>query len=296
MISRIFLGLTHGSGARRRWLFRTFFEFVARLSRDQEQWTFMNYGFADGTEGEGFRDLTPEEKAQGVCCRLYHEVARAGPITGKDVVEVSCGRGGGSAYIARHLNPRTVTGIDIANTAIDFCRRVHHLGNLRFLQGDAESLPLFDESCDAVINVEASFCYGDFKKFLSEINRVLRPGGVFLFADLRFEEELAAWFAALEGSGLHAVERQDISENVLSALDLDGDRRERELRRSAPWILRGPLRTFSGTPGSRIPVLLASGVLRYYRFVLVKPDRGDDADPDWAGVDERSSAQLATAP
>jgi SAM-dependent methyltransferase len=294
VITRIFLGLTHGSGPRRRWLFRTFFEFIARLSSDQEQWTFMNYGFAGGADGDRLRALTPEEEAQRVCCRLYDEVARAQPMAGKDVVEVSCGRGGGSAFVGRHMKPRTMTGIDIANAAIDFCRRVHRSGNLRFLQGDAESLPLFDESCDVAINVESSFCYGDFDRFLSEIHRVLRPGGHFLFADLRFAEELDEWFAALERSDLDLVEREDISENVLSALDLDGDRRERELRRSAPWILRGPLRAFSGTRGSRIPVMLASGALRYYRFVLVKPDHGDGATRAGAGQDGRAP-KLAAA-
>jgi SAM-dependent methyltransferase len=293
MITRIFLGLTHGSGARRRWLFRTFFEFIAYLSGDQEQWTFMNYGFAGGADGDRLCELTPVEEAQRVCCRLYDEVARAQPIAGRDVVEVSCGRGGGSAYVARHMKPRTMTGIDIANGAIGFCRKVHRSGNLRFLQGDAEFLPLFDESCDVAINVEASFCYGDFEHFLSEIHRVLRPGGHFLFADLRFEEELAEWFAALEGSGLDLVEREEISENVLDALYLDGDRRERELRRNAPWILRGPLRTFSGTRGSRIPVMLASGALRYYRFVLVKPGPGAGATRAGAVLDGRPSAKLA---
>lgn len=234
MITRIFLGLTHGSGPRRRWLFRTFFEIIARLSSDQEQWTFMNYGFADGGPGLLERQLTLEEETQMVCCRLYEEVARVRPIAARDVVEVSCGRGGGAAFVARHLGPRTMTGIDIANAAIDFCRKVHRSPNLRYLQGDAENLPLFDESCDVVINVEASFCYGDFDRFLSEIHRVLRPGGQFLFADLRFKEELAEWFAALERSGLELAEREDISGNVLHALDIDGDRRERELRRGAP--------------------------------------------------------------
>ena len=89
MISRIFLGLTRGSGTRRRWLFRTLFELIARLSGNQEHWTFMNYGFA-GAAGSGADiDLTPEEEAQRVCCQLYDVVASAVAIAGKDVVEVT---------------------------------------------------------------------------------------------------------------------------------------------------------------------------------------------------------------
>lgn len=273
MISRIFLWLTDGSGNRRRWLFRTLFEIIARLSGHQEHWTFMNYGFADAAKPDRDIDLTPAEEAQRVCCQLYDEVAGAVVIADQDVVEVSCGRGGGAAFVARHKDPRTLTGVDIAPSAIEFCRRVHRLENLRFLQGDAECLPLFDESCDIAINIEASFCYGNFDRFLVEIHRVLRPGGYLLFADLRFDDELPHWFDCLERSGLLLIERVDISKHVLRALDIDGDRREHELRRMAPWFLRGPLRTFGGNHGSRVPVMLASGDMKYYRFVLRKPKR-----------------------
>lgn len=280
MLSKLFLLLTRGSGERRRWLFRTFFEFIARLSKNQDSWTFMNYGFADSTKPSSVHDLTPEEEAQWVCCQLYDAVAGDTAISGKDVVEVSCGRGGGSAFVARHKNPRTVTGIDVAHTAIDFCRRVHFLDNLRFLQGDAECLPLFDTSFDVAINVEASFCYGNFDRFLAEIYRVLRPGGYFLFADLRFEGEIEEWLACLDQSGFELLQSHDISKQVLQALTVDGDRREQELRVNAPWILQGPLRTFSGTPGSRFPTMLANGQIRYYRFVLRKPDEEKQSERD----------------
>ncbi|MDX1483676.1 MAG: class I SAM-dependent methyltransferase [Alphaproteobacteria bacterium] len=295
MLARVFLWLTQGSGARRRWLFRNLFELIARLSGNERGWTFMNYGYAAFGGPDPRPDLTPEEEVQEVCCALYDRVASAVPIADKDVVEVSCGRGGGAAYVARHLRPRSMTGIDIAHAAIDFCRNVHVLGNLRFVQGDAESLPLFDESCDAVVNVEASFCYGDFGRFLDEVHRVLRPGGHFLFADLRFEDELPEWFAALEGSGLRLIEQEDISDNVIRALDLDGLRRERELRRTAPWLLRGPMRTFSGTPGSRIPVRLATGAMRYYRFVLEKPASVEAAGEKSDLSDQEAELRLALA-
>lgn len=272
MVSKLFLWLTRGSGARRRWLFRTLFEMIARASREQTAWTFMNYGFADPEGPNTANGLRPEEEAQRVCCRLYEKVSDPVPVSGKDVVEISCGRGGGAAFIARYKEPRTVTGIDIAQSAIGFCRRVHRLPNLRFVQGDAESLPLFDASCDIAINVEASFCYGDFQRFLREIHRVLRPGGYFLYADLRFGEELSGWYESLERSGLEMIENEDISRNVLHALDVDGDRRERELRRIAPWLARRAMGTFGGTRGTRIPQMLASGAMRYHRFVFAKPD------------------------
>src|SRR5437879_948108 len=70
-------------------------------------------------------------------------------------------------------------------------RRVHKLPGLRFIQGDAEALPVFDRSCDVVVNVEAASLYEDPARFFAEVERVLRPGGMFLFADLCFPHEVA---------------------------------------------------------------------------------------------------------
>ena len=96
----------------------------------------------------------------------------------------SPGRGGGASYLSRYLGPRSVTGIDISPRAIAFCRRVHDNPGLRFRVGDAERIPARDNSVDAVVNVEASFCYASLDRFLAEVTRVLRPGGRLHIADI----------------------------------------------------------------------------------------------------------------
>jgi SAM-dependent methyltransferase len=53
------------------------------------------------------------------------------------------------------------------------------------------------ESFDAVINVEASHCYPSLPRFLAEVARVLRPGGHFLYADVRRCHQLENWDATL---------------------------------------------------------------------------------------------------
>ena len=55
----------------------------------------------------------------------------------------------------------------------------------RFEVGDSESIPFEDEKFDVVLNVESSHCYGDMDQFMSEVTRVLKPGGHFLWCDLR---------------------------------------------------------------------------------------------------------------
>ncbi len=81
------------------------------------------------------------------------------------------------------LQPASYTGLDLNPDGISFCRRRHDLPGLEFVQGDAEDLPFPDESFDAVINVESSHLYPHFPVFLTEVARVLRPGGNFLYTD-----------------------------------------------------------------------------------------------------------------
>ena len=41
-----------------------------------------------------------------------------------------------------------------------------------------------------VINVESSHCYGNFPKFVDEVYKVLKPGGIFAITDFRSTEEI----------------------------------------------------------------------------------------------------------
>ena len=128
--------------------------------------------------------------------QLYHATAtQAGELAGKRVLEVGCGRGGGASYVTRALRPASYVGLDLNKAGIEFCHRRHQLPGLEFVHGHAENLPFSQESFDAVINIESSHCYPHFDRFLSEVARVLRPGGIFLYADVRPRSECDRWEA-----------------------------------------------------------------------------------------------------
>lgn len=100
--------------------------------------------------------LSESDEPNRYCIQLYHQTASQVDLTGKEVLEVSCGAGGGASYIARNLGPASYTGLDLNPASIDLCRAKHRLPGLQFVQGDAQNLPFPDESFDAVVNVEAS--------------------------------------------------------------------------------------------------------------------------------------------
>ena len=69
MLSSLLLSLIQRSAARRRWLFGQLFEQIARRTGRLDDWTFMNYGYAEPTRPETCR-LAPEEEAERFCAQL----------------------------------------------------------------------------------------------------------------------------------------------------------------------------------------------------------------------------------
>ena len=95
--------------------------------------------------------------------------------TGREVLEVGSGRGGGASFVARYLRPSRVVGVDVSPQSVAFCRARHSAPGLSFEVGNAEQLGFAAASFDAILNVESSHCYGDMGAFVREVRRVLRP-------------------------------------------------------------------------------------------------------------------------
>lgn len=233
----------------------------------------MNYGYAslDGTgELASVGDLAGSEVARRLSIQLYAKIAEPGDLAGKDVLEVGCGPGGGSNFLHRSRSPRTMTGLDLASRAVTAASRNYRRSGLWFLSADAEALPFPTASFDAVVNVESSHCYPDPPRFFREVGRVLRPGGWFLFADLRTRADVAGLRQDLRTSGLAVIEEEDITPNVVRSLQLDAARRQRLVHRTAPPGLRRLANNFVGGEGSPVFESLKRGDLRYLRFALQK--------------------------
>jgi SAM-dependent methyltransferase len=271
MLRRTFDVAARVSPKFRRLMMKSWYETLVVLDRERDI-TFMNYGYSGLDSSPHEISLNDGEQANRYCIQLYHHVAAAIDLGGKDVVEVGSGRGGGASYVARYLRPRSMKGIDFSKKAIEFCRKYYAVDGLSFLQGDAENLPLADNSVDVIINLESSHCYGSMMKFLSEVYRVLRPGGHFLFSDHRDHDKLNLLREQLNESGLRVVKETDITQNVVAALDLDNDRKQKMIARKCPRVLRREAEEFAAMKGSRAYRTFKSGYSRYLSFVLRKSE------------------------
>ena len=110
------------------------------------------------------------------------------PIENKEILEIGCGNGVQALYVNNKFNPLKITGIDLSKANIEianFERENAKVNNVRFLVDDAQNLiHIPSNSIDVLLNIESAFHYPDKPAFLKEVNRVLKPGGQFLVADI----------------------------------------------------------------------------------------------------------------
>jgi len=267
MLIRLAMKLSEISPRFKKLLWRRWYQYLAGYK--MADWQFMNYGYASLDASEE-PVLHPDDEPNRYAIQLYRRVARAVELKGREVLEVGCGRGGGSSFITRSHHPKQMTGVDFSARAIRFCRENHRIDGLSFVHGDAEALPFGDESFDAIINVESSHCYGSMPAFLLEVTRILRPGGHFLFADLRSTEDRERLHGQLLETGMAILETQDITPNVLEALRQDSERRLALIERSANKRLIGTFREFAAIVGSDVFDGFKNGSATYVRYVLQK--------------------------
>ncbi|HSY18867.1 MAG TPA: class I SAM-dependent methyltransferase [Candidatus Acidoferrales bacterium] len=260
----------------RKAIWRLWYPFLTRRLR-RDDVLFLNYAFEEAPPMN--IPLSPGDETNRACIQLYHHVATQAPLAGKNVLEVSCGHGGGASYLTRTLQPKSYTALDLNPTGISFCREHHRLDGLEFIQGDAGNLPFAPDKFDAVINVEASHCYPDFPRFLAEVARVLRPGGHFLYADFRFQERWNEWDSALAAAPLKLQQTRNINAEVLRGMEQNSVRSQALIARHLPKFLHGLGRDFAGTRGSRIYNALAGGELSYRSYCFVKPAGSPAAAP-----------------
>ena len=144
--------------------------------------------------------------------RLAREVlANARPTRDDRVVDLGCGTGLLSLALAPLVS--TIVAVDASAAMLDRLRekaRAEGITNLEACAADLRSLPLPDESVTlAVSNYAFHHLDGAGKELaLSEVRRVLVPGGRLVICDMMFELSLRAHDRAVIGSKLRLLARR----------------------------------------------------------------------------------------
>ena len=116
----------------------------------------------------------------------YPEDERFDPlpaVEGADVVELGCGGGQASVGFARRDAGRVV-GVDLSTRQLEHARRLrdHYGVEAGFLAADVTDLPLADDAFDLAFSSWVFQMVEDLRRCFAEAARVLRPGGVLVFA------------------------------------------------------------------------------------------------------------------
>jgi len=109
---------------------------------------------------------------------LHRYFAARALCRGLDVLDIASGEGYGAMLLAQVA--RTVVGVDVSAEAVAYASTAYSRPNLRFLTGDARSIPLPDSSVDVVVSFETLEHVYEHEQFIAEVRRVLRPGGHFI--------------------------------------------------------------------------------------------------------------------
>jgi len=248
-------------------MFRGWYWYVNKVDKNADI-LFMNYGYHDDDEHVKLEE-TDEPNRYSV--QLYHRLAKTVDIKDKKIVEIGCGRGGGLDYIVRTFSPATALGVDLDKIAANFGNKHYKIEGLKFEQGNAQSLDISDSCMDIVFNVESSHRYPDMEKFLSEVDRILKPGGYFLITDFRYKEEMDEFKSQITKLNYKCFDEQLINENVIRSLELDTPRRVNLVKKLTPKFLHKTSLNFSGAVGSETFEQIKNGDYTYFVYCFQKP-------------------------
>ena len=168
-------------------------------------------------------DRVPEEAIMGLGCG--NPTATADLEAGEVVLDLGSGAGVDVFLAASKVGPTgRAIGVDMTKEMVDKAKKIatdHGYQNVEFRLGEMESLPVGDESVDAIISNCVVNLSPDKSKVFQEAYRALKPGGRITVSDIVSERALPdeirtdsnAWACCIGG----ALEQREYLENIKEA-------------------------------------------------------------------------------
>ncbi len=104
-------------------------------------------------------------------------------LSPRNILDLGCGTGHFTQALAARYPAADIYGLDLALGMLEYARR-HSTGNLHWIGGDAEKLPLASGSIDLLFSSLAIQWCTELPSLFREMRRVVRPGGLILFSTL----------------------------------------------------------------------------------------------------------------
>ncbi len=138
------------------------------------------------------------------------------PRPGDTVLDMACGTGLNFRHIVGRIGPTgKIVGVDFVRPMLKRAGRNlarNRWRNVTLVEGDATSLPLATESCDAVLCSYAMAIIPDYRRAIGEAVRVLKPGGRLVLLEPKRGSRLWAKavtpLVALSGVGVVHLDRR----------------------------------------------------------------------------------------
>jgi SAM-dependent methyltransferase len=172
------------------------------MAEDLEVAVARHYGTSDLTDrilkamaaaGIDATSVAPEQLAPvdefhiGGRAATIHGVSKMGLTTADHVLDVGCGIGGATRYLASTVGCR-VTGIDLTPAYIaaaeDLASRTGLADRVTYRVASALAMPFEDGTFDAAITLHVAMNIADRGGLYREVARVLKPGAVFCIYDV----------------------------------------------------------------------------------------------------------------
>jgi tocopherol O-methyltransferase len=194
----------------------------------------MHHGYygADGSQKKDRRQAQID---------LIEELLKWADVqTAENILDVGCGIGGSSLYLANKFNAKA-TGITLspvqATRAKERAQQAGLSGRSDFQVADAQAMPFADDSFDLVWSLESGEHMPDKSKFLQECYRVLKPGGTLIMVTWCHRPTDNAPLTADEQKHLEDIYRVYCLPYVISLPEYEAIARQLSLNnlRTADW-------------------------------------------------------------
>jgi tocopherol O-methyltransferase len=179
----------------------------------------------------GYWIVGDESKEKAQLQLVEHLAELANVKLGSEILDIGCGMGGSSLYLARNYNA-TVTGITISPVQVEMATAAaaRERIDVKFLVMDAEAMD-FKKQFDILWSVESISHYQHREDFFVSATRLLKPGGAFAIIDWFKKENLTSaetkkFIQPIEKGMLCELQIMDDYEQYLSSNGLQITHRE----------------------------------------------------------------------